>query len=46
MSDDYSGGSEKRNKGKDKFKRRKLHPYRHGGKWRTDEANKIPSALK
>ena len=40
MSDDYSMSSERRNKGKDKFKRRKLHPYKHGGKWRTDDANK------
>lgn len=41
MSDDYySGGSEKRNKGKDKRKKRKMFPYRHGGKWRSEEANK------
>ncbi|MEK6885730.1 MAG: hypothetical protein AABX17_02080 [Nanoarchaeota archaeon] len=40
MSDDYSGGSERRNKGKDKKKNRKLFPYRHGGKWRTDESAK------
>ena len=39
MSDDY-GYSEKRNKGKDKFKRKKWHPYKHGGKFRTEEANK------
>jgi len=31
---DYSC-PEKRSKGKDKFKRRKLFPYRRGGKWRT-----------
>jgi len=36
MSDDY-GYSEKRNKGKDKSKRRKLFPYKHGGKWRSRE---------
>ena len=40
MSDDYSGGSERRNKGKDKKKNRKLFPYRKGGKWRADEAVK------
>lgn len=40
MSDDYSGGSEKRNKKKWKFKERKKHPYRHGGKWRAEDANK------
>jgi len=34
MSDDYCC-SEKRSKGKDKFKRRKLFPYRRGGKFRT-----------
>lgn len=34
MSDDYAC-SEKRNKGRDKFKRRKLFPYRRGGKFRT-----------
>ena len=36
MSDDYGYG-EKRNKGKEKFKRRKLFPYRKGGKYRTRE---------
>ncbi len=36
MSDDY-GYSERRNKGKDKSKRRKLFPYRKGGKFRTRE---------
>ncbi len=40
MSDDYCGGSERRNKGKDKLRRRKLFPYKKGGKWRTEEANK------
>lgn len=40
MSDEYSSGSEKRNKGKDKFKRKKFHPYKHGGKWRVEDANK------
>ena len=39
MSDDY-GYSEKRNKGKQKKKRNKLFPYKHGGKWRSDDANK------
>jgi hypothetical protein len=38
MGDDYcSGGSERRNKGKDKFRKRKLFPYRKGGKFRTRE---------
>ena len=37
MGDDYSGGSERRNKGKDKKRNRKLFPYRKGGKWRADE---------
>ena len=32
MSDDYtSGGSERRNKGKDKRRDKKKHPYRSGG---------------
>jgi hypothetical protein len=39
MSDDY-GYSEKRSKGKDKFKRKKFFPYKHGGKFRVNEANK------
>jgi hypothetical protein len=34
MSDDYSY-SEKRNKRKDKFKKKKFFPYKHGGKWRS-----------
>jgi hypothetical protein len=38
--DFYSSGSEKRSKKKDKFKRKKFFPYKHGGKWRTEEANK------
>jgi len=33
---DY-GCSEKRNKGKDKKKRRKMFPYRRGGKFRAGE---------
>jgi len=37
---DYSY-PEKRSKGKDKFKRRKLFPYRHGGKWRTKTAEGV-----
>jgi hypothetical protein len=38
MGDDYySGGSERRSKKKDKLKRKKLHPYKHGGKWRSQE---------
>jgi len=40
MSEDYCCGSERRNKGKDKFKRKKFFPYKKGGKWRTEEANK------
>ena len=36
MSDDY-GYSERRNKGKDKRRERKKHPYRAGGKFRTIE---------
>jgi hypothetical protein len=31
------GFSEKRNKGKDKRKKRKLFPYKKGGKHRTEE---------
>jgi hypothetical protein len=38
MGDDY-GYSQSRNKGKDKKKRRKLFPYKHGGKFRTNEIN-------
>jgi hypothetical protein len=37
--DDYSSGGERRNKGKDKKKRRRLFPYRHGGKFRANEIN-------
>jgi len=41
MGDDYySGGSERRGKKKDKFKRKKLHPYKRGGKWRAQEMAK------
>lgn len=36
MSDDY-GYSEKRSKKKNKFKNKKLYPYKKGGKWRTNE---------
>ena len=32
---DYSSGSDKRNKGKDKRKEQKKHPYTHGGKNRA-----------
>ena len=32
---DYSSGSERRNKGKDKKKESKKHPYKHGGKNRV-----------
>lgn len=32
---DYSSGSERRNKGKDKKREKKKHPYTHGGKNRT-----------
>lgn len=39
MGDDY-GFSERRNKGKDKFRKKKLFPYKKGGKWRVEEANK------
>jgi hypothetical protein len=46
MGDDYCCGSERRNKGKDKRKNRKLFPYRKGGKWRSEDANKTPGALK
>ena len=40
MSEEYSSGSERRNKGKDKFRNKKKYPYRKGGKWRTEEANR------
>ena len=33
---DYGFG-EKRNKGKDKKREKKKHPYTHGGKHRTEE---------
>ena len=36
MSDDYAC-SEKRSKKGDKFKRKKFFPYKHGGKFRTEE---------
>ena len=34
MSDEYSC-SERRNKGKDKKREKKKHPYNHGGKLRS-----------
>jgi len=37
MTEDYSCGSERRNKAKDKFRNRKKFPYRRGGKFRTRE---------
>lgn len=37
MSDDYSCGNDRRNKGKDKFKKKKLFPYKKGGAFRTRE---------
>jgi hypothetical protein len=40
MSDDY-GYSEKRSKKGDKFKRKKFFPYKHGGKFRTNEQVKV-----
>jgi hypothetical protein len=36
MSDEY-GYSEKRNKGKDKKKEKKKHPYKKGGRNRTNK---------
>jgi len=39
MSDDYCCDN-KRSKKRDKFKRKKFFPYKHGGKFRTEEANK------
>jgi len=36
---DY-GYSEKRSKRKDKYRERKKHPYRQGGKFRTIEIDK------
>ena len=35
MSDEY-GYAEKRRKGKDKYRDKKRHPYRKGGKHRSD----------
>jgi hypothetical protein len=40
MSEDYCSGSERRSKKKDKFRNKKRFPYKRGGKWRTEEANK------
>ena len=37
MSSDYTSGSEKRNKGKDKKRNKKKHPYKKGGKFRSFE---------
>ena len=34
MSDDY-GYSERRSKKRDKLKKRKMFPYKKGGKWRS-----------
>jgi len=39
MSDDY-GYSEQRKKKKWKFREKKKHPYKRGGKWRAEEAVK------
>jgi len=36
MSEDYCCG-ERRNKGKDKFKRKKFFPYKKGGAFRSRE---------
>jgi hypothetical protein len=36
MSDDYCSG-ERRNKSKDKFRKKKLFPYKKGGAFRTRE---------
>ncbi len=41
MSDDYtSGGSERRNKGKDKRRDKRKHPYRSGGGNRSVDYSK------
>jgi len=39
MASDYVN-SEKRNKGKDKKRDKKKHPYKKGGKYRTDNVSK------
>ena len=39
MSDDYAC-SERRNKSKDKRKEKKKNPYKHGGKFRTENLTK------
>lgn len=35
MSSNHSSGFEKRNKGKDKRREKKKHPYQKGGKYRS-----------
>lgn len=37
---DYSSGAERRNKGKDKRREKKKHPYSHGGKNRSVDISK------
>lgn len=37
MSSNYCSGSERRNKGKDKRKEKKKHPYKKGGRSRISE---------
>ena len=37
---DYSSGSERRNKGKDKRREKKKYPYRKGGNKRAEESGK------
>jgi hypothetical protein len=46
MGDDYCSGSERRNKGKDKFRKKKLFPYRKGGKFRTREGANEPGVVR
>lgn len=41
-----SGEGERRNKGKDKFKEKKKHPYKKGGRARTfEERMKVKRAM-
>ena len=40
MSDDYTSGNDKRNKGKHKKKNRKKHPYKKGGNQRLMNVGK------
>jgi hypothetical protein len=40
MSSDYSSGCEKRNKGKNKKREKKKHPYKKGGRNRLSEKKK------